>query len=220
MDIGIIGAGHIGGSLTRRLTAAGHTVFIANSRGPDTLADIAEETGAKAVTAREAAQSGEIVIVTIPQNRIPDLPKDLFNGVDSSVVVVDTGNYYPRQRDGKIAGIEEGLAESQWVEKQLGKPVLKAFNNINWKNLLNDGKSAGTPGRIALPVSGNDANAKAKLIRIIDEIGFDAVDAGNLSESWRQQPDTPVYGTNLDLEGVRRALSEASPMRKPEWLAE
>lgn len=181
MDIGIIGAGHIGGSLTRRLTAAGHTVFIANSRGPDTLADIAEETGAKAVTAREAAQSGEIVIVTIPQNRIPDLPKDLFNGVDSSVVVVDTGNYYPRQRDGKIAGIEEGLAESQWVEKQLGKPVLKAFNNINWKNLLNDGKPAGTPGRIALPVSGNDANAKAKLIRIIDEIGFDAVDAGNLS---------------------------------------
>ncbi|MGZ2378937.1 NADPH-dependent F420 reductase [Rhizobium brockwellii] len=131
MEIGIIGAGHIGGSLTRRLTAAGHTVFIANSRGPDTLADIAEETGAKAVTAREAAQSGEIVIVTIPQNRIPDLPKDLFNGVDSSVVVVDTGNYYPRQRDGKIAGIEEGLAESQWVEKQLGKPVLKAFNNIN-----------------------------------------------------------------------------------------
>lgn len=219
MDIGIIGAGHIGGSLTRRLIAAGHTVFVANSRGPDTLADIADETGAKAVTAREAAHSGEIVIVTIPQNRIPDLPKDLFDGVDASVIVVDTGNYYPRQRDGKIAAIEDGLPESAWVATQLGRPVLKAFNNINWKNLLNDGKPAGTPGRIALPVSGDDADAKAKLIGIVDEIGFDAIDAGNLLESWRQQPDTPVYGTNLDLEGVRKALAEARPTRKPEWFA-
>ncbi len=219
MNIGIIGAGHIGGSLTRRLTAAGHTVFIANSRGPQTLADLAAQTGATAVTTSEAARAGEIVIVTIPQNRIPDLPRDLFDGVDPEVVVVDTGNYYPRQRDGKIAAIEEGLPESQWVETQLNHPVLKAFNNINWKNLLNDGKPAGEPGRIALPVSGDDAAAKTKLFTIIDDIGFDAVDVGGLDESWRQQPDTPVYGTNLDLEGVRRALSEASPVRKPEWFA-
>lgn len=220
MNIGIIGAGQIGSSLTRRLTAAGHTVFIANSRGPDSLADLANETGAKAVTAREAAQSGEIVIVTIPQNRIPDLPGDIFKGVDPGVVVVDTGNYYPRQRDGKIGAIEEGLTESQWVETHLGRPVLKAFNNINWKNLLNDAKPAGSPGRIALPVAGDDANAKAKLIGIIDDIGFDAVDAGNLAQSWRQQPGTQVYGTNLDIAGVRKALAEASPTRKPNWFAE
>jgi predicted dinucleotide-binding enzyme len=220
MNIGIIGAGQIGSSLTRRLTAAGHTVFIANSRGPESLADLANETGAKAVTAREAAQSGEIVIVTIPQNRIPDLPGDIFKGVDPGVVVVDTGNYYPRQRDGKIAAIEEGLTESQWVETHLGRPVLKAFNNINWKNLLNDAKPAGSPGRIALPVAGDDANAKAKLIGIIDDIGFDAVDAGNLAQSWRQQPGTQVYGTNLDIAGVRKALAEASPTRKPNWFAE
>ncbi|WP_425503164.1 NADPH-dependent F420 reductase [Rhizobium wenxiniae] len=219
MNIGIIGAGHIGGSLTRRLTDAGHTVFIANSRGPETLADLASETGATAVTAKEAARSGEIVIVTIPQNRVPDLPHDLFEGVDLSVVVVDTGNYYPRERDGKIAAIEDGLPESQWVETQLNRPVLKAFNNINWKNLLNDGRPAGAPGRIALPVSGDDAASKAKLFKVIDDIGFDVVDVGSLAESWRQQPDTPVYGTNLDLEGVKRELSEASPVRKPEWFA-
>jgi len=219
MNIGIIGAGHIGGTLTRRLTAVGHKVFVANSRGPETLSDLAAETGAIAMTPHEAARSGEIVIVTIPQNRIPDLPKDLFKGVGSDVIVVDTGNYYPRQRDGRIAAIEEGLPESQWVESQLGRPVVKAFNNINWKNLLNDGKAPGRPDRIALPVSGDNPAAKAKLIQIIDEIGFDAVDAGELGESWRQQPDTPVYGTNLNLEGVKRALTEASPIRKPGWFA-
>jgi predicted dinucleotide-binding enzyme len=220
MNIGIIGAGHIGGSLTRRLTAVGHKVFVANSRGPETLSDLANQTGAKAVTAIEAARSGEIVIVTIPQNRIRDMPKNLFQGVDPGVIVVDTGNYYPRQRDGRIAEIENGVPESRWVETQLNRPVLKAFNTINWKNLLNDGKPAGTTGRIALPVSGDDASAKARLISIIDDIGFDAVDAGSLAESWRQQPDTPVYGTNLDVAGVRRALSEASPQRKAEWFAE
>lgn len=219
MNIGIIGAGHIGGSLARHLTAAGYAVFIANSRGPETLTALATETGAKAVIAHQAARAGEIVIVTIPQNRIAELPRDLFDGVDPNVVAVDTGNYYPRQRDGKISAIEDGLPESQWVETQLNRPVLKAFNNINWKNLLEDGKPEGTPGRIALPVSGDDAAAKAKLTRVIDDIGFDVVDVGALSESWRQQPDTPVYGTNLDLDGVRKALVAASPVRKPEWFA-
>jgi 8-hydroxy-5-deazaflavin:NADPH oxidoreductase len=219
MKIGIIGAGHIGGSLTRRLAAAGHTVSVSNSRGPESLADLARETGAKAVTAREAARYGEIVVVTIPQNRIPNLPKDLFEGVDPAVVVVDTGNYYPRQRDGRIAPIEDGLAESMWVQTQLGRAVLKAFNNINWKNLLNDGKPAGSRGRIALPVAGDDTAAKAKLMKIIDDIGFDGVDAGALADSWRQQPDTPVYGTNLDRAGVREALANARPERRAEWFA-
>jgi predicted dinucleotide-binding enzyme len=135
------------------------------------------------------------------------------------VVVVDTGNYYPRQRDGKIAAIEDGMPESCWVEKQLNRPVVKAFNNIFWLHLLNHGKPTGTPGRIALPVAGDDTAAKAKIFRLLDQLGFDAVDAGDLGHSWRQQPATPVYGTDLDMEGVVDALRQASPGRLSEWVA-
>ena len=130
MNIGIIGAGNIGGNLTRRFREPGHNVFVANSRGPESLADLAAETGATPVTVQEAARRGEVVIVTIPQKNIPGLPRDLFAGVPDSVVVVDTGNYYPQQRDGRIAAIEDGMVESRWVSQQLGRPVIKAFNNI------------------------------------------------------------------------------------------
>jgi 8-hydroxy-5-deazaflavin:NADPH oxidoreductase len=210
MKIGIIGAGEIGGTLTRRFTALGHNVSVANSRGPETLGSLAGETGAKAVTARDGARAGEVVIVTIPEGKIPKLPDDLFAGVPDDVVVVDTGNYYP-QRDGRIAGIEEGMTESRWVETQLGRSVVKAFNTMNYKRLLERGRPKGTPGRIALPVAGDDTRA--------DELGFDAVDDGGLDESWRQQPGTPVYDIDQDAAGVRRALKEASPERKPEWRA-
>ena len=109
MKIGIIGSGQIGGTLTRRLSALGHKVFVANSRGPESLKDLAAETGAKPVSVREAARSGELVVVTIPEKNISNLPADLFAGVPADVVVVDTGNYYPRQRDGRIDGIEGGM---------------------------------------------------------------------------------------------------------------
>jgi 8-hydroxy-5-deazaflavin:NADPH oxidoreductase len=219
MKIGIIGAGQIGGTLMRRLAKLGHQVSVANSRGPESLASLAKETGAKAVTAKEAARAGEVVIVTIPEGKIPDLPKDLFAGVPDSVVVVGTGNYYPRQRDGKIAGIEQGLTESRWVEKQLNRRVVKAFNNIYAKHLMENGKPAGTPGRIALPVAGDDNRAKDIVIKLLDELGFDGVDAGGLDDSWKQQPGTPVYTADLDAEGVRRALAKPTPERKPEWRA-
>lgn len=219
MDIGIIGAGHIGSTLTRRLTALGHNVFVANSRGPETLADLARETGATPVTAYEAARRGEIVIVTIPEKNIPKLPRDLFKGVPEDTVVVDTGNYYPQQRDGKIDGIEQGATESRWVSEQLGRQVVKAFNNIYADHLLRLGRPSGTSGRIALPVAGDDKQAKATVLDLVDELGFDGVDAGSIDESWRQQPDTPVYGTDFDADGVKRGLSEASPERKPEWRA-
>jgi 8-hydroxy-5-deazaflavin:NADPH oxidoreductase len=219
LKIGIIGAGQIGGTLTRLFSRAGHEVSVANSRGPQTLADLAAETGAKAVTAHEAARAGAVVIVTIQQGRVHELPKDLFEGVPDTVVIVDTNNYYPRERDGRIDGIEEGLLESRWVEQQLGRSVVKAFNNINWVPLLNNGKAKGANERIALPVAGDDAKAKAVVISLIDEIGFDGVDAGPLNESWRQQPDTPVYGTNLDAERLKQALQRASPERKPKWRA-
>jgi len=219
MKIGIIGSGQIGGTLARRFTALKHDVSVANSRGPESLADLARETGAKAVTVREAARAGDVVIVTIPEGQIPKLPRDLFAGVPDNVVVVDTGNYYPQQRDGRIAGIEEGLTESRWVAKQLGRPVVKAFNNIYARHLLERGRPTGTPGRIALPVAGDDQRAKEVVMRLVDQLGFDPVDAGGLDESWRQQPGTPVYGADHDAAGVKRALSEASPERGREWRA-
>ncbi len=219
MKIGIIGAGHIGGTLTRRLRALGHEVFVANSRGPETLTQLAKETGAKPVTAREAARSGDVVVVTIPEGKVRDLPKDLFAGVPADVVVVDTGNYYPRERDGRIPGIEEGMTESQWVQQQLGRPVVKAFNNIYAQHLMDFGRPAGSPGRFALPVAGDDDRAKRVVISLINELGFDGVDAGSLAESWRQQPGTPVYGADLDAAGVRRALAAARSERTPQWRA-
>ncbi|MGA2320520.1 MAG: NAD(P)-binding domain-containing protein [Solirubrobacteraceae bacterium] len=219
MRIGIIGAGNIGGTLTRRFTALGHDVSIANSRGPETLRDLAAETGASAVTVAQAAREKEVVVVTIPEKNVPELPSDLFVGAVDDVVVVDTGNYYPRQRDGRIDAIEDGIAESRWVEQQLGRPVVKAFNNIYAQHLLENGHPAGTRGRIALPVAGDDQAAKAVVLGLLDELGFDAVDAGGLDESWRQQPGTPVYATDLDADGVQRALAEATPERKPEFSA-
>ena len=217
MKIGIIGAGEIGGTLTRRLTVLGHHVAVANSRGPKTLADLAAETGAKAVPVEEAAGFGEVVVVTIPEKNILNLPRDLFAATPDNVIVVDTGNYYPRQRDGRIDGIEADLTESQWVAQQLNRRVIKAFNNIYAEHLLKMGQPKGTPGRIALPVAGDDPAAKATILKLVDELGFDGADAGTLDESWRQQPATPVYCKDFDAEGVRRALSQASKERKPEW---
>jgi predicted dinucleotide-binding enzyme len=219
MKIGIIGAGNIGGNLTRRFTALGHDVSVANSRGPETLASLAQETGAKAVSVAAAVRDKDVVVVTIPEKNIPDLPVGLFDGVGADVVVIDTGNYYPQQRDGRIDDIENGMPESRWIEQQLGRPVIKAFNNIYARHLLERGQPRGTPGRIALPVAGDDPKAKAVVLRLVDELGFDGIDAGGLDESWRQQPGTPVYGTDHDAEGVRRALAEASPGRTPEWRA-
>jgi len=219
MKIGIIGAGNIGGTLTRRFRELGNDVFVANSRGPETLAGLAAETGATPVTAKQAARDGEVVIVTIPERHIEDLPKDLFAGVPDSVVVVDTGNYYPRQRDGRIDEIEAGMPDSVWVATQLGRPVIKAFNDIYAEHLGTLGKPKGTPGRIALPVAGDDARAKAVVMKLVDELGFDPIDAGTLGESWRQQPGTPVYVQDFDAEGVREALARAREQRAPEFTA-
>jgi 8-hydroxy-5-deazaflavin:NADPH oxidoreductase len=220
VKIAIIGAGNIGGTLTRRLTALGHDVSVANSRGPDTLADLAAETGARAVTVSEAAEGAQLVIVTIPEKRIPELPDDLFARAAQGAVVVDTGNYYPRQRDGRIAAIEQGTPESRWVEQQLGHPVVKAFNNIYAEHLLEHGRPAGSEGRIALPVAGDDQADKDVVLALVDELGFDPVDAGGLDDSWRQQPGTPVYGTDFDADGVRQALAQASRDRPADFTAQ
>ncbi|HEY0038063.1 MAG TPA: NAD(P)-binding domain-containing protein [Longimicrobium sp.] len=213
MKIGIIGAGQIGGTLTRRLAALGHDVTVANSRGPETLAELAAESGAKAGTIHDAVRGAELVVVTIPEAKVPELPGDLFAGVPEEVVVVDTGNYYPRERDGRIDEIEAGTAESRWVERRLGRPVVKAFNNIAARSLMERGAPAGSPGRIALPIAGDRPADVATVVRLVEELGFDGINAGGLDDSWRQQPGTPVYGTDPDADGVRRALADASPER-------
>ena len=216
MKIGIIGAGMIGGTLARRLAQLGHEVAIANSRGPETLTALASEVGARAVSAAEAARSGEIVVVTIPEKAVKDLPSSLFADVPRDVVVIDTGNYYPA-RDGSIPSVEQGQPESAWVAERIGRPVIKAFNNIFFKSLLEKGAPRGSEGRVAIPVSGDDAAAKSKVMQLIEELGFDAVDAGGLDESWRQQPGTPCYTGDFTAPDLKRALASAERSRVPEY---
>ncbi|WP_081792643.1 NADPH-dependent F420 reductase [Rhodococcus wratislaviensis] len=219
MRIGIIGAGQIGGTLTRRLTALGHDVRVSNSRTPETLADLEAETGAKAVLNTEAAEGADLVIVSIPQKNVVDLPTGILAGAADGAPVIETNNYYPQQRDGLIAAIEDGQVESEWVQEHLGVPVFKAFNGIWWKHLLEKGLPEGSSGRIALPVAGDDALKKQVVFDLINQLGFDPVDAGTVEDSWRQQPGTPVYGKNFDREATLKALAQATPERTDEWRA-
>ncbi|MFD0308099.1 NADPH-dependent F420 reductase [Streptomyces sp. NPDC127119] len=219
MKIGIIGAGNIGGNLTRRLTALGHDVYVANSRGPQTLTALAEETGATPVSVEEAPRGAEIVVVTIPLKAIPGLPSGLLDQAADGVTVIDTGNYYP-QRDGRIAAIlDEGLTESRWTAQHLGHTVVKAFNGTYAQDILDRPRPAGAPDRIALPVAADDEAAKQVVRALIDELGFDTVDAGGLDDSWRQQPATPVYGLQEGVDAVTKALAEASRERTPDFTA-
>ncbi|MGW7408787.1 NADPH-dependent F420 reductase [Streptomyces sp. NPDC054833] len=215
MKIGIIGAGNIGGNLTRRLTALGHDVSVANSRGPHTLTELAQETGATPVPVEEAARGAQVVVVTVPLKAVPNLPSGLLDGAAEGVAVIDTGNYYPQQRDGRIAGIEdEGLTESRWTERHIGHPVIKAFNGTYAQDILDGPRPAGDPGRLALPVAGDDEAAKRVVRDLIDELGFDTVDSGGIDDSWHQQPGTPVYGLRAGVDGVTEALAKA-PKDRP-----
>ena len=209
MKIGIIGAGAIGSVLAAKWARGGHSVALANSRGPASLAELAAKVGARAATVEDAVRDAEVVVVTIPQKAVPLLPKDLFRDAPASVIVVDTGNYYPSFRDGRIDAIEDGLTESEWVARELGRPVFKLFNSIMSHSLAEGGLPAGAPGRIALPIAGDDARGKQILVGLVDELGFDGVDAGSLNESWRQQPGAPAYCTDYDAAGLRRALARA-----------
>ncbi len=219
MLIGIIGAGQIGGTLTRRLTELGHQVRVANSRAPETLADLAAETGATAVWAADAAADADLVIVSIPQKNVVDLAPGIVAAAKPGAPVLETNNYYPKQRDGLIAGIEDGTPESVWVSQQLGVPVIKVFNGIWWKHLLEKGRPKGDEARFALPIAGADGPGKELAFALVEELGFDAVDGGSLEESWRQEPGTPVYGKRYDVAGTRQALAEAVPGRTEEFSA-
>jgi 8-hydroxy-5-deazaflavin:NADPH oxidoreductase len=220
MRIGVIGAGSMGGILARHLSKRSHHVSIANSRVPESLTALAAEIGATPVSVIDAAKAGEIVIIAIPTKAVADLPRALFANVQSSVVVIDIGNYHPELRDGRIDAIDRGMLDSQWVAQQIGRPVIKAFNNILAKSLLEKGVPRGKKGRIALSVAGDSLNAKAAVLRLVDDLGFDPVDGGDLDDSWRQQPGTPAYCKDLEAAALRRALAEADRSRIAEYRAE
>src|SRR5204862_2465344 len=220
MRIGIIGAGSMGGILARHLATRGHHVSIANSRGPESLTAFAAEIGVTPVSVLDAANAGDIVILAIPTKAVAELPKELFANVPSSVVVIDIGNYHPELRDGRIDAIDQGMLDSQWVAQQIGRPVIKAFNNIYAKSLLEKGVPKGTKGRIALPVAGDSSDAKPAVLRLVDDLGFDPVDGGDLADSWRQQPGTPAYCHDLEADALKRALAEADRRRIAEYRAE
>src|SRR5258706_7232222 len=175
MRIGIIGTGSMGVILARHLAKRGHHVSIANSRGPKSLIALAAEIGATPVSAVDAAQAGEIVILAIPTKAVADLPRAMFTNAPGSVVIVDIGNYHPELRDGRIDAIDRGMLDSQWIAQQIGRPVIKAFNNIYAKSLDEKGVAKGTKGRIALSVFGDSLEAKAAVLRLIDDLGFDPV---------------------------------------------
>ena len=219
MRIGIIGAGSMGKILARHLARLGHQVSIANSRGPQSLTTVATEIGATSVSVVDAAQAGEIVFIAIPTKAVADLPRALFANVPHSVVIIDIGNYHPELRDGRIDAIDGGMLDSQWVAQQIGRPVIKAFNNIFAKSLLEKGLPKGTKGRVALSVFGDLLDAKETVLRLIDGLGFDPVNGGDLDNSWRQQPGTPAYCQDLEAAALRRALNAADRSRIAEYRA-
>jgi len=220
MRIGVIGAGLQGGLLAKKLAKSGHEVRVANRRGPQSLKEFAKQTGTRASALEDAVSKSELIIIALPFKDIPSLPKPLFKDQPDSTTIVDVSNYYPSWRDGHIPEVEAGLSESEWVEKQIGRPVVKAFNSISFDSLEHLGKPVGSSDRIALSLAGDRVEDKKKVAKIIDDLGFDALDIGPLSESWRQQPGTPAYCTDLDLESLKAAVKaadrQAAPVKREE----
>lgn len=210
--IGLIGAGHIGSQVARLAVASGHDVVISNSRGPQTLSGLVAELGpkARAGTALDAAKAGDIVVVTIPLKNYRQVPVEPLVGK----IVIDTNNYYP-QRDGRIPALDdESTTTSELLQAHLPQSkVVKAFNHIYAAELTSDGRPAGTKDRRALVIAGDDAEAKRAVTRLLDEFGFDTVDAGPLREGWRIQRDTPGYGPRRTAPQLREDLAAAKRYR-------
>jgi len=209
MKIGIIGAGNIGKVLSANLTKLGHEVATANSRGPETLLDFSTETGARAASVQEAIEDKDLIILTIPFKNTALLPTDLFKNTPDSTIIVDTGNYYPTFRDGRITDLENGIPESIWVEQQIGRSVIKTFNNIFADRLAILGNTRlPLAERISLSISGTNKVQKAVVKDLIEEMGFDTFDHGPITNSWRHQPGSPIYCTDLKTTEVRRLVKQ------------
>jgi predicted dinucleotide-binding enzyme len=206
MRIGFIGAGHVGGTLAKLLADAGHEVALSNSRGPQTLAELVERIGdrAQATSVQDAAAFGDVVVVSIPLRSMGDVPVEPLSGK----IVVDTNNYYAG-RDGRIEELEsDRTTSSEMLREHLrGAKVVKAFNTLYFEMLASQGRPAGEPERFAIPISGDDPDAKQVVAGLIDDIGFDTVDAGDLATGGRrQQPGSPVYNVLLTADQMREQL--------------
>ena len=209
MRIGIIGTGNIGGTIARKLVHVGHDVRVSNARGVAGAQRLADEIGARADSVEGVVQGVEVVILAIPLPAMRELPAGLFDTVPPDVTVIDTSNYYPGMRDSRIAEIDEGMAESVWVSRQIGRPVVKAFNSVLAYTLAELGQPEGTVGRLAIAVAGDGVSSKQIAMELVNQTGFDPVDAGSLEQSWRQQPSTPAYCCDYDAGTMRAALAAA-----------
>ncbi|KRF52581.1 3-hydroxyisobutyrate dehydrogenase [Bacillus sp. Soil745] len=211
MKFGIIGAGTIGSIISKKLVKNGHDVKIADARGIEHLEG--KELAGTPVLIEDVITNIEVLIISLPLTALPSI-RNIIEQVGEEVIVVDTSNYYP-SRDQKIAEIENGMVESDWVSNQLGKPIIKAFNNLLAHTLENEGTPKGTSGRIAMAIAGNDVSQKQIIMDVVNQLGFDTVDSGSLSDSWRQQPGTPAYCTELTKEELTKALEKANKEKAP-----
>lgn len=214
MKIGILGAGSIGATLARKLSGAGHDVMVANSRGPETIGSDILAAGARAIKAADVVTDVDVLITSIPLGRMTEIRRLLAN-LPANAVIVDTSNYYPL-RDGRVQALEDGQVESVWITEQLGRPVAKAWNAITAGSFDANGKEAGDPDRIAIPVAADRDHDKQVAMALVEETGFDAVDAGSLADSWRQQPGAPSYCTDLTRQEIPNALAAADKCRLPQ----
>jgi predicted dinucleotide-binding enzyme len=213
MKIGLLGAGNIGKTLARKLAAAGHDVKVANSRGPESIAADVLETGARAATAEDALTDVDVVILSMPQSGFANV-RPLVAALPEQTVVIDASNYFP-QRDGVNPAIEAGQVESEWIQDYFGRPIVKAWNAIGTAPFAENGETKGHPNRVAIPIAGDRARDREVAMTLMDDTGFDGYDAGALANSWRQQPGSPVYCTNLSHDEIGPALAAAERDRLP-----
>jgi hypothetical protein len=206
MKIGIIGTGAIGSTIAHKLVNAGHQVKVNNTTEMSKLKKTAENLEATAATIYDVVKDVDVVIFSTPFSALADLPEDLLNKVPKEVIIVDTTNYYPF-RDGEIEALKT-KPESVWVSEKLGRPVIKAFNNLLAHTLKNKGKA--DDDRIAMAISGDNKDHKKTISTLVNQVGFDTVDAGLLSDSWRHLPGTPAYCTELEKPELKEALENAN----------
>lgn len=213
MKIGIVGTGAIGSILAEKLSNAGHQVKVTNTRDMATLKKIAASLGAEAATIEGVVKDVDAIIFSMPFIAYKDLPKNLLSDLTDDVVVMDTSNYYPF-RDGEIPELET-MSESEYISKVLNRKVTKVFNNILEHTLKYHGKEAGAEDRVAISVAGDNKENKKIAAELVDLTGFDTVDGGSLAESWRQQPGTPAYCTELNAAQLKQALADAVKGKAP-----
>jgi len=213
MKVGIIGTGAIGSILAEKLSLAGHQVKVTNTRNIEELTKIATSLGAAPATLQDVVKDVDVITFAIPFKAYNHLPENFLQDVSKDVLIIDTSNYYP-QRDGKLAGLED-KTESEYISETLGRPIVKAFSNILDYTLKHKGKAAWQEGRLAIPIAGDNEGHKKIAAELVNETGFEAVDGGSLAESWRQEPGTPAYCSELSAAELKQALAAAEKGKAP-----